>query len=70
MKKKKSKENNVKICKVPGCKKETHDRKSLFCLEHKRDIRDKGKKTEKIVGGIALLGISIIGKKFLDGKKF
>lgn len=64
---KKMNENEVKICKFPGCKKEVHDTKSLFCLEHDRDIRDKGKKAGKAFAAVASVGLVIIAKGKLGG---
>lgn len=63
MKTKKMKENEVKVCKIPGCKKEVHDNKSLFCLEHDRDIRDKGKKAGQALQ--ALVAVAVVGVSFL-----
>lgn len=50
-----------KICKVPKCKKEVHAPKALFCGEHERDYRDKGKKYGTYATGV-LAGVAFVTK--------
>lgn len=69
MKKMKSIDNEMKKCKFPGCDKETHNEKTLFCLEHDRDIRDKVKKVGQVGLAIGVLGITAIGRIAGKSKK-
>lgn len=56
------KSSKIKTCKYPKCTKEVPSGKSLFCIEHNRNLKDKRDKTIKIVGllgGIAITGTNI-----------
>lgn len=53
----------IKICKVPGCHKETFTDKSVFCGEHERVFNSSVKTAEKaamLVGSLVLT--SLVGK--------
>lgn len=62
------KKEKIQKCKMPGCKKETHNEKALFCLEHDRNIRHKGKQAMAGVGTIVLSGVALFFKKTIGRK--
>lgn len=62
------KKGKTQRCKMPGCKKDTHNEKALFCLEHDRNIRHKGKQAMAGAGAIVLSGLAIVFKKTIGRK--
>ncbi|MCO7128915.1 hypothetical protein J0J32_03105 [Lactococcus garvieae] len=60
-------ENKINKCKYPKCNKEVYKKKSLFCLEHSRSLKDKGKKTRNTAIGLAILAASAV--ELVRGKK-
>lgn len=46
----------VKKCKYPKCNKEIYKNNALFCLEHSRKLKEKGKKA----GSITLAGVTMV----------
>lgn len=56
----------VEKCRYPKCNKEIYKSNALFCLEHSRKLKEKGKKAGYITGtGIAIITSAV---KFI--KKF
>lgn len=50
--------SQLKLCKVPGCKKEIYVNKSLFCGEHERKFREYRKTAWKSgIGGLSVIGL-------------
>ncbi|WP_066025449.1 hypothetical protein [Enterococcus mundtii] len=56
--------SQLKLCKVPGCKKEIYANKSLFCGEHERKFREYRK-----TAGKSTLGLSVIVIVFIANVK-
>ncbi|NHI72065.1 hypothetical protein ET004_07440 [Lactococcus petauri] len=59
--------NKINKCKYPKCNKEVYKKKSLFCLEHSRSLKDKGKKTRNTAIGLTSLAATVVG--LVLGKK-
>lgn len=59
--------NKINKCKYPKCNKEVYKKKSLFCLEHSRSLKDKSKKTINTAIGLAALAASAV--ELVRGKK-
>lgn len=53
-------QNKVKKCKYPKCVKEVYSKKSVFCLQHSRELKDKGKNSLAVVGGMVAIGVTAI----------
>ena len=53
-----------KICMMPGCDKETFDKRSFFCREHEREF----KTYRKAAGGLAV-SVALFVLKGISGKK-
>ena len=51
-----------KRCKYPKCSKETHSANALFCLEHSRKVKSKGKKAAVLTSVVGLGFISVLKK--------
>ncbi|ADG41034.1 MULTISPECIES: hypothetical protein [Leuconostoc] len=50
--------SDEKVCKVPGCSKEVYNAKSFFCGEHKRSVKENGKKAlQTAVTVVAAVGV-------------
>lgn len=58
----------VKKCKYPTCNKEVYGEHSLFCLEHSRGLKDKGKKACAIISTLTISVTGLIGL-IVDKKK-
>lgn len=63
------KESKPKICKMPGCKKETFDKKAFFCGEHDREFRFFLSGAKKVSGGLAIAALTFIAKNVVGKKK-
>lgn len=63
MKKMKTNKAKIKRCKFPNCNKETHNERSLFCLEHERSLRGKSKEAMTAATGVAMLAIAFVARK-------
>lgn len=59
--------NKINKCKYPKCNKEVYKKKSLFCLEHSRSLKDKSNKTINTAIGLAALAASAV--ELVRGKK-
>lgn len=60
--------SKLKICMMPGCNKETFDKKAFFCGDHEREFKaflSTAGKTAVALAGSAVLFVtkSIVGKK-------
>ncbi|WP_368742739.1 hypothetical protein [Enterococcus casseliflavus] len=52
------KKSKIKTCKYPKCLKEVPSEKSLFCIEHNRDLKGKGKIVTAALSSAILMGVS------------
>ena len=50
------KNSKIKTCKYPKCTKEVPSEKSLFCIEHNRNLKEKG----KFLGVAILMGATTL----------
>lgn len=59
--------NKINKCKYPKCNKEVYKKSSLFCMEHSRSLKEKGKKAGSTVIGLTTLAATVVG--LVLGKK-
>lgn len=60
--------SQMKVCKMPVCKKETFNEKTVFCGEHDREFKAFLSGAKKITGGITISALVYIAKKMFDKK--
>ncbi|HEM3620569.1 hypothetical protein HO912_06250 [Streptococcus suis] len=61
-------ESKPKICMMPGCHKETFDKRAFFCREHDREFRTFLSTAGKTAGIIAVSAAMYVAK-VIGGKK-
>lgn len=61
-------ESKIKKCKMPKCNKEVHKNKALFCLQHKREIKEYSNQAGKGILTLGGLAVTLVGKNLLKKK--
>ncbi len=62
-------ESKIKKCKIPKCSKEVYKNNALFCLQHKREIKEYSSKAGKGILALGGLAVTVTAEKLLK-KKF
>lgn len=62
------KNSKIKTCKYPNCSKEVPSEKSLFCIEHNRNLKEKRKFVTAALSSALLVGATTLANSIVKKK--